>query len=95
MAKGTKKKEVEDVQYWEQKAKVANMEIINLQNELDLAYQKHDEILDDLIHWKNQCIEAIMLCNSLTGEITKTDIEYNINAINRIIQHKYRFKSQD
>lgn len=67
----------------------------NLEIQLDLSYQEQEKMIDDMNNWLSKLTQAIVACGTLTGEITVDDIEYNVDMISRIFNHKYKFKSEE
>lgn len=66
-----------------------------LEMQLDLAYQEQEKMLDDMDGWLSKLSEALIATEGLTGVITIEDIEYNVDMISRIFNHKYKFKSEE
>lgn len=81
--------QVKEIEYWKEAVASARNAEEHYLNLLDKEYRKNDEILAHVKETIQRLKQAFRMAVSQTGGITITDIDYNLDLLPRMVEHKF------
>lgn len=82
-------KQLKEIEYWKEAVASARNGEEHYLNLLDQEYRKNDEILAHVKETIQRLKQAFRMGISQTGGITINDIDYNLDLLPRMLEHKF------
>lgn len=85
----TMNNQAQEIEYWKEAVASARNGEEHYLNLLDQEYRKNDEILAHVKETIQRLKQAFRMGISQTGGITINDIDYNLDLLPRMLEHKF------